>query len=232
MKARFSLAPALISFHEHNEKKRIPQILSRMEKGKTFALISDASAPLVSDPGLALVRELIRKGIPFTCVPGPSAVITALLLSGFSSQPFLFCGFPPVKGDERKREMQGLRQLHRYTLIFFESPERTVSLVREIGELLGDREIAICREMTKLHEEVLRGRPSELLPQIVTRKLVGEVTIVVAPGEAPLSEMSEESIRARFEQLLKDGLSLKESLKKLAKESGRARNELYDLLLK
>jgi 16S rRNA (cytidine1402-2'-O)-methyltransferase len=232
LKAHFALKPRLISFHEHNEQKRIPQILSRIERGKTFALISDAGAPLVSDPGFALVRELISRRVPFTCVPGPSAVITALLLSGFPPQPFIFCGFLPIKTAERKREMQALQHLHGHTLILFESPERVVSLVREIGELLGDRAIAICREMTKLHEEVLRGRPSELLPQIVGRKLIGEFTIVVAPGEEPVSRMSDDSIRARFEQLLKEGFNRKDALKKISKESGRSRNNLYNLLIK
>ena len=232
LKAHFSLTAPLISFHEHNEQKRIPQIVSRMQKGKTFALISDAGAPLVSDPGLGLVRELIRLEIPFTCVPGPSAVITALLLSGFTPQPFLFYGFLPVKAAERKRTLEELHQFHGCAVILFESPERVVSLVREIGERLGDRDIAICREMTKIHEDILRGKPSELLPRIVSRKLIGEFTIVIAPGEAPTSEMSEESIRARFEQLLKEGSSRKDALKKLAKESGRSRNDLYALLLK
>lgn len=231
LKNHFSLRPRLVSFHEHNEKTRVPKVIALMQRGKTFALISDAGAPLISDPGLHLVSEMIRNGLTYTYVPGPSAVIAALVLSGFPGQPFSFFGFLAVSPSARTRSIQQMATLTSHTLILFESPERVVSLVREIGEVCGDRRIAICREMTKLHEEVLRGTVSELLPQLVSRKLQGEFTVVIAPGEAPATQMTDESIRARYAQLVSEGYSRRDALKKLVKESGRSRNDLYRLIM-
>lgn len=232
LKNHFELKARLISFHEHNEKTRIPQILKRIEEGKTFALVSDAGTPVLSDPGLQLVRELYSRQIPFTFVPGPSAAVTALILSGFAAMPFAFHGFLPRADSARKKKLERLALLEDHTLILFESPDRVLGLIREIGESLGDRPVAICRELTKVHEEVLRGKVSELLPRLAARKLRGEFTIVVAPGELRPAVMQESTIRARFIELQKEGLSRKEALKKLSKESGRPKGELYDLLMK
>jgi 16S rRNA (cytidine1402-2'-O)-methyltransferase len=210
---------------------RIPKIIALIQKGKTFALISDAGSPLISDPGLSLVRKLIESDIPFTCVPGPSAVITALTLSGFSAQPFTFVGFLPVSAAERKKALSQLKDLTGQTLVLFESPTRILGLLREVGEGLGDRDVAVCREMTKLHEEVMRGRISELLTSLASRKLQGEFTIVIAAGQSTPVVMSDEAIRARFQQLQSEGLNRKEALKKLSKESGQSRNDLYRMLI-
>lgn len=232
LKSHFHLRPRLISFHEHNEKQRIPKILELMKKGKTFALISDAGAPLISDPGLLLIRELIAENIPFTCIPGPSAALTALILSGFSSELFTFGGFLPVASRDRKEALARLKTLGTHTIVLFESPQRILSLLREIGEELGDREVAICREMTKVHEEVLRGRVSELLPALASRKLQGEFTVVIAGGgKAAQVVMSDETIHLRFQQLQQEGFNRKDALKKLSKESGRSKNELYRMLM-
>jgi 16S rRNA (cytidine1402-2'-O)-methyltransferase len=232
LKTHYSLKPRLISFHEHNERARIPKILSLMKAGKTFALISDAGSPLLSDPGLQLVKELIKEDIPFTCAPGPSAVPAALLMSGFPVEPFSFLGFLPSSPTARKSTLQNLCSVQEHTLVLFESPQRILGLLREIGEILGDREVAVCRELTKVHEEILRGKISSLVPLLSSRKLQGEFTLVVAPGQATIIRMTEEAILARFAQLQKEGLSRKDALKKLVKESGRLRNELYPLLMK
>jgi 16S rRNA (cytidine1402-2'-O)-methyltransferase len=232
LKMRFGVKVRLISFHEHNEKTRIPKILALMEAGKTFALISDAGTPLLSDPGLRLVRAMIEAGLPFTCIPGPSAATTALVLSGFETQPFSFFGFLPVAAAGRKSILTKMAALSDHTLIVYESPNRIVGLLREIGETLGDRRVAVCREMTKLHEEVIRGSVSEVLAQLSSRSILGEFTVVIARGEEEAVVMSDESIRTRFEQLQKQGFSRKDALKKLVKESGRSRNDLYQLLLR
>ncbi len=232
LKSHFSLKPRLISFHEHNEKGRIPKILSLMNEGKTFALISDAGSPLLSDPGLNLVQRLIQLGIPFTCVPGASAVQTALVLSGLPVIPFSFFGFLPSSPGARKKMLANLLNLQGHTFVLFESPDRMVGLLREIGEVLGNREAAVCREMTKLHEEVIRGKISEILSTLSGRKLQGEFTLVVAPGEAAPVQMTDEDVASRFEQLQKEGLSRKDALKKLTRESGRHRKDLYTLLMK
>jgi 16S rRNA (cytidine1402-2'-O)-methyltransferase len=233
LKVRFSFDAPLVSFHEHNEKSRIPKILSLMKNGKRFALISDAGSPLVSDPGLLLVRRMWEEGLQWTFIPGANAVIAALILSGIQPQPFTFYGFLPAQASRRREILQQLNNISGHTLIFFESPDRVLGLLRELGETLGDRQIAVCREMTKLHEEVLRGFISELLQTLASRKLQGEFTVVVAPGTAaPSVEMNEEVLRSRLAQLEKEGYSRKDSLRKLARESGRSRNELYRLLMK
>ncbi|HSP07828.1 MAG TPA: 16S rRNA (cytidine(1402)-2'-O)-methyltransferase, partial [Acidobacteriota bacterium] len=230
LKNHYQLKPKLISFHDHNERKRIPQIVERMSKGRKFALISDAGMPLISDPGYLLVKELIRLGIQITCVPGPSAVLAALTLSGFPVQSFAFHGFLPPAAAARRAKLERLAAMPEQTLVLFESPERIVGLLREIGEVLGDRNVALCREITKLHEEILRGSVSELLTRIAPRRLKGEFTVVIAPGEESHIQMTDEMILARFRQLESEGVNRKDLLKRLSKESGRSRNEIYRLL--
>jgi 16S rRNA (cytidine1402-2'-O)-methyltransferase len=232
LKNRYSFPGRLISFHEHNEKSRIPKILSLMKNGKNFALISDAGTPVLSDPGLILIQALIENGLPFTFVPGPSAIQTALVLSGFPATPFSFFGFLPTTSAKRRTALHQLKPLAEHTLVFFESPERVLGLLRELGEVLGNRTVAVCRELTKLHEEVIRGEISKVLSILSSRKLQGEFTIVIGPGEAKLVQMDDEMIQARFQQLQREGMSRKEALKKLSKESGRPRNDLYSLLMK
>jgi 16S rRNA (cytidine1402-2'-O)-methyltransferase len=232
LKTHFNLTARLVSFHEHNEKQRIPKILSLMERGKTFALISDAGMPAISDPGALLVQELIQRNVLFTCAPGGSAVTTALVLSGFPAQPFTFYGFLPTNQTERHATLQKIAALPDHTMVLYESPQRVVGLLREMGEKIGDRRVAVCRELTKLHEEVIRGTISELMPALSQRQLKGEFTIVIAPGRGQAVSMGEETVRARFQQLIKEGLNKKEALRKLARESGWSRNDLYDLLMK
>ena len=232
LKIHYQLTPKLISFHEHNERKRIPQILERMRRGQKFALISDAGMPLISDPGYLLIRELIENQIPFTCVPGPSAVTAALVLSGFPVQSFAFHGFLPQRASSRKDALERMARIPEQTQVIFESPERIVGLLREIGETLGDRQVALCREITKLHEEVLRGSVLDLASQLSQRQIKGEFTVVIAPGSEEKVTVSDDMIRARFQQLQNEGLGRKEILKRLSKETGRSRNELYDLLYK
>ena len=204
-----------------------------MKNGESFALISDAGTPLVSDPGFLLIKRVIEEGLSITHIPGPSAPITALILSGLPPHPFLFYGFLPA-GESHRTEILRDLALRKETLVFFESPDRVLGLLREIGAQLGDRNAAVCREMTKLHEEIRRGKISTLLSELSTRKLRGEYTVVIGPPDqtSEAVSMNEDTLRARFDQLQKEGYSRKDALKKLSKESGRSRNELYDLLLK
>ena len=231
LKNHYQLKPKLISFHDHNERARVPQILERMRKGKKFALISDAGMPLISDPGYHLVQEAIRNGIEVTCVPGPSAVLAALTLSGLPVQSFAFHGFLPAQASSRREKLERMAETPDQTLVLFESPERIVGLLREIGEALGNRKVALCRELTKMHEEVLRGTVEELLETTASRQLKGEFTVVIAPGEEAALHMSDANIIARFKQLESEGMGRKDALKRLSKESGRSRNDLYRLLI-
>jgi len=234
LKNRIGFHAPLVSFHEHNEKKRIPKILTLMKEGKRFALTSDAGTPVVSDPGLLLLRKMKEENLLFTMIPGPSAVMTALVLSGLPAQPFSFFGFLPVQELRRKEIVEKLSRIPDHTVVLFESPDRVLGLLRELGEKLGDREAAVCRELTKLHEEVLRGTLSSLMAELSPRKLQGEFTIVIAPGESlDKVTMTDEVIRQRFAQLVeKESYTRKDALKKVAKESGRSRNDLYRLLIK
>ncbi len=233
LKTHLEFDASLVSFHEHNERNRIPRIIALMKNGKRFALISDAGSPVLSDPGFLLVQSMKEASLPVTFIPGPSAVIAALVLSGLPPQPFTFLGFPPIQENRRKSFLESLSQLTNHTLVLFESPDRVLGLLRQLGENLGDRDCAVCRELTKLHEEVIRGKISELLAALSARKLQGEFTLVIGPGQAMESiGMTDGDIRERFHQLEKEGYSRKDALKKLIKESGRPRNDLYRLLMK
>lgn len=169
----------LVSLHEHNERRRLPRLLAALEEGETVALASDAGTPLVSDPGYLLVREAAARGIRVEAVPGPSALLAALVVSGLPPHPFTFCGFPPPKGGKRRSFFGRFADLG-HTLVLYESPHRLLASLADALEVLGDRPAAVARELTKLHEEVLRGDLSELLAELEGRRsLKGEFVVVV-----------------------------------------------------
>lgn len=169
----------LISLHEHNERQRLPRLLTQLTAGRVVAVVSDAGTPLLSDPGFLLVRESLKAGVTVEHVPGPSAVMTALLLSGLPPYPFTFLGFPPPKSAKRRRFFGRFADLD-HTLVIFESPHRLLASLADLQDVFGDRPIAIGRELTKLHEEVLRGLLSEVREELAQRaSLKGEFTLVV-----------------------------------------------------
>lgn len=177
--SRLGIKRPLVSLHEHNERQRLPRLLAALERGETVALASDAGTPLVSDPGYLLVREAVARGVPVVPVPGPSALLAALVASALPPHPFTFCGFPPPKRGRRRsfyRRFAGLD----HTLVVYESPHRLAASLADALEVLGDRPAAVARELTKLHEEVLRGRLSEVLAELEGREsLKGEFVIVL-----------------------------------------------------
>ncbi|MCB1055957.1 MAG: 16S rRNA (cytidine(1402)-2'-O)-methyltransferase [Acidobacteria bacterium] len=169
----------LVSLHEHNERQRLPQILAALDDGKTVALTSDAGTPLVSDPGFVLVREAAARDVSIEAVPGASAVLVALVVSALPPFPFTFCGFPPPKSGKRRTFYQRFAAFD-HTLVVFESPHRLLASLADALEVLGDRPAAVCRELTKVHEEVLRGPLSELLETLRGRPaLKGEFVVVL-----------------------------------------------------
>ncbi len=177
--AHLGIDQRLLSVHEHNERQRLPRLLRMMEEGSTIALVSDAGTPLLSDPGYVLVREAIGRDLEIDHVPGPSAATTALVLSGLPPHPFTFAGFPPPKRAKRRRFLARFAACD-HTLVFFESPHRLLACLDDLLEEFGDRPAAVARELTKLHQEVLRGPLSEIRARLGQRPaLKGEFTLVV-----------------------------------------------------
>ena len=177
--AHVGIKKPLVSLHEHNEHRRVPQLMEALEAGETIALTSDAGTPLVSDPGFLLVREAASRGLSIEPIPGPSAILAGLVASGLPPYPFTFAGFPPPKGGKR-RTFYGRFAESGHTLIVFESPHRILKSLADAIEALGDRPAAVGRELTKLHEEVIRGTLSEILAELEGRDSIkGEFVLIV-----------------------------------------------------
>jgi 16S rRNA (cytidine1402-2'-O)-methyltransferase len=181
--AHLGLKKRLISMHDHNERKRLPFLLEALDKGLTVAVVSDAGTPLLSDPGFLLVREAAERGIRVEPIPGPSALLAALVASALPPYPFTFLGFPPPRGTKRRRRFFRRFQELDHTLVFFESPHRLLASLTDAAAELGERPAAVCRELTKLHEEVLRGTLTEIHQELAQRPaLKGEFVVVVGRG--------------------------------------------------
>jgi 16S rRNA (cytidine1402-2'-O)-methyltransferase len=177
--AHLGVKKPLVSLHEHNERQRLPRLLADLEEGKTIALASDAGTPLLSDPGFLLVREAAARGARIEPIPGPSALLAALVASGLPPYPFTFAGFPPPKTGKRRTFYRGWATLG-HTLILYESPHRILASLEDALAELGDRPAAVCRELTKLHEETLRGPLSALLAELKSRPgIKGEIALVI-----------------------------------------------------
>ena len=198
---RFGIRARLSPYHEHNARQVRPEILARLAEGAAIALISDAGMPLVSDPGYRLVKEAAERGIAVTSCPGPSAVLAGLAVSGLPTDRFLFAGFVPQKQGERGKLFAELARL-KATLIFFESPHRIVETLNDLATALPGRAVVVTRELTKLHEEVLRGSAAEIAAELAARPAVkGEITLLVGPPEQP-EAVSEEVLEDAITQAL------------------------------
>jgi 16S rRNA (cytidine1402-2'-O)-methyltransferase len=183
--AHLGIKKPLISLHEHNERQRLPRLLADLEEGKVIAVASDAGTPLLSDPGFLLVREAAARGLRIEPIPGPSALLAALVASGLPPYPFTFAGFPPPKSGKRRTFYKEWAALG-HTLIFFESPHRLLASLEDALAELGDRPAAVARELTKLHEEILRGPLSSILEELRGRvSLKGEFVVVVDTRGVP-----------------------------------------------
>lgn len=226
---RYAIRTRTAPYHEHNAEKVRPGILDQLAAGATFALVSDAGMPLVSDPGFRLVKEAAARNIPVTACPGPSAVLTGLALSGLPTDRFLFAGFMPQKHGERVRQLTELSAV-RATLVFFESPHRIVETLRAVDGILPGCSVAVTRELTKLHEEVLRGAPAEIAALLEQRPAVkGEITLLIAP---PVEERaaSPEEVDAAIGDALRT-LPASKAAAHVAKTLGLAKSDVYDRIL-
>ena len=178
MLKHFEIRKPLVSFHEHNEAMRTAQLIERLAAGANVALITDAGMPGLSDPGARLVRECIKKGLPFTVVPGPSSILTALVGSGFEMEKFCFRGFLPVKSGQRQRELRAAAEREE-TTVFFESPHRLAKTLMASADIMPEQRLCVARELTKKFEEFRRGSASELLAFYSARSVKGEIVLVV-----------------------------------------------------
>jgi 16S rRNA (cytidine1402-2'-O)-methyltransferase len=230
----YDIHKPLVSYHEHNEMTRAPELLIALEQGAKIALVSDAGMPLVSDPGHRLVALCLRHKIPVVPIPGPSALLAALAASGLPNEEFLFVGFLPARSGERHRALERLRIEDR-TIILYEAPHRVAECVADAIEILGDRQACLAREVTKLHEEFLRGKLSEISASLEERPARGEITLLIAPADpsqAGIHVDSAQSLAARVEELMHQAkLDRKEALKLAAKERGMTRRAAYDQLI-
>lgn len=226
------LSRPLVSCHAHNEAARAEELLEWLAAGEDVALVSDAGTPLVSDPGERLVRAAGGAGHDVVPVPGPSAVTAALAASGLPATPFTFLGFPPRRGGERRSTLERIAGSPE-TVVVFESPERLLRLLDDLTEACGEaREVAVARELTKVHEEVVRGTLADAARYYGERGVRGEVTVVVAPApEAPESDgVDEEAARALARVLLRDGTSPSRAARQVARGLGVPRNRAYALV--
>jgi 16S rRNA (cytidine1402-2'-O)-methyltransferase len=225
---RFGVHTPRVSLHAHNEARRIPELLERLRAGESIALVSDAGTPLISDPGERLVRAALGAGFAVVPVPGPSAALAALVASGLPTRPFAFLGFLARRGRERAAQLE-LCASFPGSLVLFEAGNRVAATLADLRERLGPRRVAVCRELTKRHEEVLRGRLGELEPG----QLRGEVTLVVegGAGEALLEPEADDEIAARLDALLAAGHSPRDAARAAARELGVSRSRAYALLL-
>ena len=227
--AHIGVKARMVSLFEGNEAQRIDEILDRVREGDAVALVSDAGMPAVSDPGFRLLRAAVEAGIEVGVVPGPSAVTAALVVSGLPTDRWVFEGFLPRRAGERRTRLRTLAHDPR-TVVLFESPLRVVTLLRDVLVELGDRRAALARELTKLHEEVVRGRVSEVLASVLDSEPRGEIVVVLEgaePAEADLDVLVDEARR-----LVAEGMRKREAAAAVARRSGGSANAIYDALVR
>ena len=216
--------PAL-SYHEHNEPQRSEELISRLEQGANIALVSDAGTPLISDPGFRLVSKAAGRGIRVAPLPGASAAMTALSASGLPTDSFHFAGFLPPKAGQRRKTLERLRDLEA-TVIFYEAPHRLLEALEDVAQILGDRPVVVAREITKLHEEFLRGTAAEIRATLAERPGVkGEITLLVGKGQSPPPNTVD--IATAVADLVNAGLNRMDAIKTVAQQRGLAKRQVY-----
>ena len=226
----YDIRTPTISYHEHNEVERAAELAERLCAGAAIALVSDAGMPLVSDPGYRLVRAAIENGIAVQPVPGASAALAALAASGLPAETFRFCGFLPSKPGQRAKALEALAEEHA-TLIFYEAPHRILEALEAIETALGPRPVVVARELTKIHEEFLRGTAAQIGAQLAERDAVrGEMTVLVgrAAGPAPDDTPLDEAVEA----LMRAGTPRMDAIKQVARRRGMSKREVYEKLLR
>lgn len=222
----YGITTATLSYHEHNETERTKGILERLRAGQSVALVSDAGTPLISDPGYRVVSAAVQEGFPVVPVPGPSALVAALCASGLPTDSFRFCGFLPHKAGQRRKAIEAVAA-ETATLVFYEAPHRIVEAVEDLRAVLGNRPAVLAREITKVHEEFLRGPLEAVATVLKTRESAsrGEFTIVI--GRAEQAAVSDEPMAEAVAKLERAGMSRMDAMKQVARERGVSKREVY-----
>lgn len=225
--SRYQIQKPLTSYHEHNEIEKAKELLSMLQEGHSIALVTDAGTPGVSDPGYRIVKLASENGVQIFSVPGPSAAVAALSISGLPTSSFTFLGFPP---KQKKRLIEYLERIKDYpeTLIFYESPRRVIKTLESMAEVFGERNASLGREITKMYEETLRGTLSEIVTTLKSRdNLKGEFTLVIEGNSQDKGEFDSETIDDLLLYFKKEGVSLKDAVKQVAVDSGVSKSKIY-----
>lgn len=224
----YSIKTPTISYHEHNELTRAPELVLQLEEGSHIALVSDAGMPVISDPGYRLVHLAVRHNIPVVPIPGASALVAALSAAGLPVDKFRFFGFLPSRKSERRKALEEVKGSTK-TLVFYEAPQRLLDMLDDVREILGNPPVVVAREVTKLHEEFCRGAAAEVLAQLKRKRVKGEITVLAAPQLANSSAApSQHSIREEITRAMSaEGLDERAALKSVARQRGVSRSDAY-----
>ncbi|MGH7783636.1 MAG: 16S rRNA (cytidine(1402)-2'-O)-methyltransferase, partial [Candidatus Binatia bacterium] len=225
----FEIANRLVSYHEHNEHERAVEFAKFLEEGKSIAVVSDAGTPGINDPGFVLVTKALAIGAAVIPIPGPVAFVNALIVSGLPTDSHFFGGFLPSKKGERVRRLKELASVPA-TLVFYEAPHRLAATLTDCADTLGDRQAAVVRELTKLHEEAVRGTLNEMVSRFSTAKTRGEIVIVIDRDNGGHAPAKKESLIDRLAELERSGIDRKTALKTAAKEFGLSKPEAYRMI--
>lgn len=223
----YGITTKTISYHEHNEQQRARELIEVLKRGDDVAVVSDAGTPAISDPGFRLVRAAIENDVPVVPVPGPSALISALVAAGLPTDEFFFGGFLPARSNARRTRLDELRSVPG-TLVFYEAPHRLSETLKDASEVLGEREAVVARELTKLYEEIRRGRLSELAQHYATEEPRGEIVLLIDRIVIETADNADiQSVASLVDQFERDGLDHRAALKKAARELQLSRAEAY-----
>ncbi len=229
---KFKIKTPLISYHQHNEAKRSKELINKLKDGQWAALVSDAGTPGLSDPGLRLIKQCLKESIIVEVLPGPSAILTAIVSSGIVEGPFAFLGFPPRRLGKRNEFLKNASDLD-MSLVIYEAPHRLLKFLKEMEEYFYDRNVALARELTKMHEEIIRGPLPEVVKEIEKKPRKGEIVIVVeAPKIDRQIEIKEEEVIGNIKNYLNMGMSQKDAIIAVAKKKKLPKNRVYEIAIK
>jgi 16S rRNA (cytidine1402-2'-O)-methyltransferase len=226
----FGISKPLTSYFDHNKTLKGAVILEKLKDGISVALVSDAGTPCISDPGYQLVRDAVAAGVTVVPIPGACAAVAALSVSGLPTDSFVFEGFLPNRGGKRREKLTLLKEEKRL-LIFYEAPTRLMATLTDINDILGDRDVVVAREITKMFEELLRGRVSTILDTLQGRQLKGEIVLLVAPSAETLTVCADSVAELLQRYLLSEGMTVKDAVRKVAQETGVPKGQVYDQAL-